>query len=87
MDAEPLELSVVMPCLDEADTLATCIGKARRAMDENGIAGEVIVADNGSRDDSVAIAEKAGAGSSTWRSRATAARSWAGSPLAMDASC
>ncbi len=61
MDAEPLELSVVMPCLDEADTLATCIGKARRAMDENGIAGEVIVADNGSRDDSVAIAEKAGA--------------------------
>jgi hypothetical protein len=57
----PLELSVVMPCLDEADTLGTCIAKAQRAMSEHGIRGEVIVADNGSRDDSVEIAEQAGA--------------------------
>lgn len=50
-----------MPCLDEADTLATCIAKAQRAMSEHGIRGEVIVADNGSRDGSVEIAERAGA--------------------------
>ena len=50
-----------MPCLDEADTLATCIDKARRAMREHGIAGEVVIADNGSLDGSVAIAESAGA--------------------------
>jgi len=61
MDAEALELSVVMPCLDEADTLATCISKAQRAMQEHGIRGEVIVADNGSQDGSVEIAEQAGA--------------------------
>ena len=61
MQAEPLELSVVMPCLDEADTLATCISKAQRAMREHGIRGEVIVADNGSRDGSTEIAERAGA--------------------------
>jgi glycosyltransferase involved in cell wall biosynthesis len=59
--ASNLELSVVMPCLDEADTLETCIEKALRAMREHGVEGEVIVADNGSRDDSVAIAERAGA--------------------------
>lgn len=61
MPALPLELSVVMPCLDEADTLGTCIAKAQRAMSEHGIQGEVIVADNGSRDGSVEIAEQAGA--------------------------
>ena len=59
--AGEIELSVVMPCLDEADTLATCIGKALRAMSEHGIQGEVVVADNGSRDDSAGIAERAGA--------------------------
>ena len=57
----PLELSIVMPCLNEADTLATCIGKAERALRERGIAGEVIVADNGSTDGSCEIAERLGA--------------------------
>ncbi len=56
-----LELSVVMPCLNEAETLERCIDKAQRAMLEHGIAGEVIVADNGSTDGSPAIAEAAGA--------------------------
>lgn len=56
-----LELSVVMPCLNEADTLGTCLEKAFRAMREGGIRGEVIVADNGSTDGSTAIAEAAGA--------------------------
>jgi hypothetical protein len=56
-----IEVTVVMPCLNEADTLATCIRKARTAMENTGIVGEVLVADNGSSDDSVAIARAAGA--------------------------
>jgi len=55
------EVSVVMPCLNEADTLATCIEKAARALDEHKIAGEIIVADNGSTDGSQAIATRLGA--------------------------
>ena len=50
-----------MPCLNEADTLATCIRKALAAMKNAGIAGEVVVADNGSTDDSPAIAREEGA--------------------------
>jgi glycosyltransferase involved in cell wall biosynthesis len=58
---DTVELSVVMPCLNEAETLATCIEKAGRAMQENGIAGEIVVADNGSTDGSPAIAHAHGA--------------------------
>ena len=50
-----------MPCLNEADTLATCIEKALRAFRDSGLAGEVIVADNGSTDGSPEIAERLGA--------------------------
>ena len=57
----PLELSVVMPCLNEAETVATCIEKAQRALSKHGIAGEVIVADNGSKDGSQNIAMEMGA--------------------------
>ena len=61
-DAAPvLELSVVMPCLNEADTLAACIQKAWRAMADHGIVGEIIVADNGSTDGSPEIAAALGA--------------------------
>jgi glycosyltransferase involved in cell wall biosynthesis len=56
-----LELSVLMPCLNEADTLGTCIEKAWRAMGEHGIEGEVVVADNGSTDGSPEIAAALGA--------------------------
>ena len=56
-----IELSVVMPCLNEADTLEACIRKARAALREQGISGEVIVADNGSTDASPQIAERCGA--------------------------
>ena len=56
-----IELSVVMPCLNEADTLETCIGKAFEAMNSNGVSGEVIVADNGSTDGSIEIANRMGA--------------------------
>ena len=58
---EALELSVVMPCLNEADTLATCIEKAQRAMREHNIKGEIVIADNGSTDGSQAIASSMGA--------------------------
>lgn len=50
-----------MPCLNEARTLRECVVKARRCLQELGIAGEVIVADNGSTDGSIALAEAAGA--------------------------
>jgi len=50
------EVSIVMPCLNEADTLATCITTAARALSEHRIAGEIIVADNGSTDGSQEIA-------------------------------
>lgn len=55
------EVSVVMPCLNEALTLEVCIAKARDAMEAHDIAGEVIIADNGSSDGSQRIAEQAGA--------------------------
>ena len=54
------EVSVVMPCLNEAETLATCIEKAAKALASNKIAGEIIVADNGSTDGSQAIATRLG---------------------------
>jgi glycosyltransferase involved in cell wall biosynthesis len=56
-----VEVSVVMPCLNEADTLRVCIEKAQEAMRASGIIGEVIVADNGSTDDSPLIALTTGA--------------------------
>lgn len=55
------ELSIVMPCLNEADTLAICIEKAQRAMHDAGIDGEIIIADNGSSDGSIEIATGLGA--------------------------
>lgn len=56
-----LELTILMPCLNEAETIATCVGKARRYLESRGIAGEVLVADNGSTDGSRRLAEQAGA--------------------------
>ncbi|TRT69975.1 MAG: glycosyltransferase family 2 protein [Microcystis sp. M_OC_Ca_00000000_S217Cul] len=56
-----LELSIVMPCLNEAETLATCIGKARDYLEQHKIAGEVLIADNGSSDGSQEIATNSGA--------------------------
>ncbi|MBO0801809.1 MAG: glycosyltransferase family 2 protein [Nocardiopsaceae bacterium] len=56
-----MELTVVMPCLNEAETVATCVAKAVRCMADNGIDGEVVVADNGSTDGSQQLATDAGA--------------------------
>jgi len=58
---DDLELTVVMPCLNEAETLAICVDKAKAAIKENNIAGEVVVADNGSIDGSQQIATEHGA--------------------------
>jgi glycosyltransferase involved in cell wall biosynthesis len=56
-----IELTVVMPCLNEAATVGTCIDKARRCMEENGVVGEIVIADNGSTDASREIAAGRGA--------------------------
>jgi hypothetical protein len=57
----PLELTILMPCLNEAETLATCIQKALGYLARSGVAGEVLIADNGSTDGSQAIARGLGA--------------------------
>jgi len=56
-----VELTVVMPCLNEAETVATCVRKAAAFLADNGIDGEVVVADNGSTDGSRQLATDAGA--------------------------
>lgn len=56
-----IELTILMPCLNEAETLETCIRKARGFLDRAGIAGEVLIADNGSTDGSQEIARENGA--------------------------
>ncbi|MDX2080422.1 MAG: glycosyltransferase family 2 protein [Terrimicrobiaceae bacterium] len=56
-----IELSIVMPCLNEARTLPVCVEKAQRYLRESGVSGEIIVADNGSTDGSIEIAERLGA--------------------------
>jgi Glycosyl transferase family 2 len=57
----PLELTILMPCLDEFETISTCVRKARDFLKRTGIDGEVVVADNGSTDASVELAQAAGA--------------------------
>jgi glycosyltransferase involved in cell wall biosynthesis len=55
------DVSVVIPCLNEANSIGICVGKALEALRAAGLRGEVVVADNGSTDGSVEIAEKLGA--------------------------
>ena len=56
-----VEVTILMPCLNEAQTLAACTRKARRFLSEAGAIGEVLIADNGSSDGSRQIAETEGA--------------------------
>ena len=56
-----LELTILMPCLNEAETIQSCVRKAIRFLAESGINGEVLVADNGSSDGSQRLAEQLGA--------------------------
>jgi glycosyltransferase involved in cell wall biosynthesis len=58
--SEPVELTILMPCLNEAETLARCIEKAKIGIQKSGVRGEIVIADNGSTDGSQSIAEKAG---------------------------
>jgi glycosyltransferase involved in cell wall biosynthesis len=58
---EQCDLTILMPCLNEAETLASCVAKARSFLIRTGIRGEVLIADNGSTDGSQQIAEEAGA--------------------------
>ena len=58
---DAIDLTIVMPCLNEAETLGACIEKAQLGIQHSGVRGEILVADNGSKDDSVLIAEKLGA--------------------------
>ncbi len=60
-ETDSIELSVVMPCLNEAETLAACIVKAQQALEKAQISGEIIIADNGSTDGSREVAERLGA--------------------------
>jgi glycosyltransferase involved in cell wall biosynthesis len=57
----PIEVSVVIPCLNEADNIEECVRRSRAALDGAGIAGEVVVADNDSDDGSAELAASAGA--------------------------
>jgi len=64
VDASPakqLEVTILMPCLNEAETLAVCIQKARSFLERFGVHGEVVIADNGSTDGSQEIARRCGA--------------------------
>src|SRR5208283_3222780 len=60
-DSPNVELSIVMPCLNEAETVAVCVRKARSWLEASGVEGEVVVADNGSTDGSRELAAQAGA--------------------------
>lgn len=60
-ESEPLELTILMPCLNEAATLGICIAKAQRFLVSTGVRGEILIADNGSTDGSLAIAQGLGA--------------------------
>ena len=59
--ATAVQVSVVIPCLNEAETIVECVTRARRTLDDGGLNGEVVVADNGSTDGSPQLAEGAGA--------------------------
>ncbi len=59
--AAAVELTILMPCLNEAETIEICVTKARRFLERAGVSGEVLIADNGSTDGSQAMAEALGA--------------------------
>lgn len=61
MEKKEIEISVILPCLNEEQTIGICIDKANKSFKEQGVSGEVIVVDNGSMDNSILVARKHGA--------------------------
>ena len=61
LQPDVLELTILMPCLNEAETISVCVEKAKSYLARSRIAGEVLIADNGSTDNSIALAEQGGA--------------------------
>src|SRR5208283_4882573 len=59
--SEPCEVSIILPCLDEADTVASCVTQALQTLNQLHLAGEVLVVDNDSTDGSADAARQAGA--------------------------
>jgi glycosyltransferase involved in cell wall biosynthesis len=59
--SDSLELTILMPCLNEAETIVACIVKAKLGLERAGVTGEVLIADNGSTDGSIELAEANGA--------------------------
>jgi glycosyltransferase involved in cell wall biosynthesis len=59
--SQPVQLTILMPCLNEAETIARCVATAQLGLERAGVPGEILIADNGSTDGSQAIAEKLGA--------------------------
>jgi len=59
--SQDIELSIIMPCLNEIETLGTCIKKAKQWLSQNNVSGEIIIGDNGSTDGSVDLAKDLGA--------------------------
>ncbi len=59
--AQQCEVSVILPCLDEAETVGACVTKALQTLQQLNVRGEVVVVDNGSIDASVEIAARSGA--------------------------
>ena len=76
---EDLELTVLMPCLDEQDSIGACVAEARETLDRAGIAGEVLVVDNGSTDGSPNSRAAPAPASSTSRCGGTDTRTFAAS--------
>lgn len=60
-DRVAVELTILMPCLNEAETIEVCIRKAQKYLEDSGISGEILIADNGSTDGSIEIAQSLGA--------------------------
>lgn len=58
---DPVDFTILMPCLNEQETLARCIEKAKQGLERAGAVGEILIADNGSTDGSIALAERHGA--------------------------
>ena len=70
----PIELTILMPCLNEAETLGACIENARLGIERSGVRAEILVADNGSQDASLKLPKNLGHALFMWGRKDTATR-------------